>query len=263
MFVEKYRKEYSIKSLCYAMGISRQTYYKYRKQEDRDYRDYLVIKEVFEEGKEIYGYRRLKKQLLQKYGWIINHKKLLRIMRKYKLRVKYQKIYKKNYWRIKEEKYEVEDLLKRDFKAQKENEKWCTDITYLIHKGKRAYLSTIIDLKDKKIVAYKISRKNDNRLVIDTLNEAIKRRKDVQGTILHSDHGYQYTSLEYRAVCESNGILRSMSRKGIPIDNSPIESFHASFKREVLYSNNITNIEKYIELAENWIKFYNTERIRL
>lgn len=195
------------------MNISRQTYYKNRNKQDKDYTDYLLIKEVFEKGGEIYGYRRLKKQILIEYGWIINHKKLLRIMRKYNMKVKYQKVYKRNYSRIKEEKYGVEDLIRRNFKAEKENEKWCTDVTYLIHNGKKAYLSTILDLKDKKIVSYKISKRNDNKLVIDTLNEAIKQRKDVKGTILHSDHGFQYTSLEYRAICESKGIIRSMSRK--------------------------------------------------
>ena len=245
------------------MEMSRKTYYKYRNVEDKDYNDYVIIKEVFEKGKEIYGYRRLKKSILHTYGWIINHKKLLRIMKKYDLRVRYQKVYKINYSKIKEEKYSVEDLIKRKFKTSIENDKWCTDVTYLIINKKRAYLSTIIDLKDRKVIAYKISRRNDNKLVIDTLNEAIAKRKDVQGTILHSDHGYQYTSIAYRQICESNGILRSMSRKGIPIDNSPIESFHACLKREVLYSNNITSLEKYIDLVEKWIKFYNTERIKI
>lgn len=195
------------------MGISRQTYYKYRNRQNYDYIDYLLIKEVFEKGRELYGYRRLKKYILAEYGWIINHKKLLRIMKKYNIKVKYQNVFKRNYSRIKEEKYSVEDLVRRNFKAKKENEKWCTDVTYLIHNGKKAYLSTIIDLKDSKIVAHKISKRNDNKLVIDTLNEAINKRKDVKGTILHSDHGFQYTSLEYRAICESNGILMSMSRK--------------------------------------------------
>lgn len=245
------------------MEISRQTYYKYRNEKDRDYLEYSIIRDCFEKGNKIYGYRRLKKHLLLQYGWIINHKKLLRIMKKYGMRVSYQKIFKTNYSKKSEEQYSVEDLLRRNFKAKKENEKWCTDITYLIYKGKRAYLSTIIDLKDSKIVSHKISRKNDKKLVIDTLLEAIEKRKDVQGTILHSDHGFQYTSHEFRAICESNGILRSMSRKGTPLDNSPIESFHASFKREVLYSNNITSLEEYIELAEKWLKFYNSDRIRL
>lgn len=195
------------------MNISRQTYYKYKNVKDKDYSDYLIIKELFEKGKKLYGYRRLKKFILNETGWIINHKKLLRIMRKYGLRVKYQKVYKRNYNRLTEKRYSAENLICRNFETAEINKKWCTDVTYLIYKGKRAYLSTIIDLKDRKIVSYKISKRNDNQLVIDTLNEAIKNRKDVNGTILHSDHGKPYTSNEYRAICESNGILRSMSRK--------------------------------------------------
>lgn len=258
-----YRNEHNITNLCMAMEISRKTYYKYRNIKDKDYQDYLIIKNVFEEGYELYGYRRLKLSILYKTGWIINHKKLLRIMNKYGLKVKYKKVYKLNYSRRRAEKYSTEDLLRRNFKTKLENDKWCTDITYLICNNKRAYLSTIIDLKEGKVVAYKVSNRNDNKLVIDTLIEAIEKNKDVQGTILHSDHGFQYTSSEYRQICESNGILRSMSRKGMPIDNSPIESFHACLKREVLYSNNITSIEEYIDLVEKWIIFYNTERIKL
>ena len=245
------------------MGISRQTYYKYRNKEDKDYEEYILIKKAFEEGHELYGYRRLKKLIFQKYRKRINHKKILRIMKKYGLKVRYSKIYKKNSGKQRQEKIETGNLLKRQFRAERENEKWCTDITYLVYKNKKAYLSSILDLKNRKIIAYKIGRKNDNKLVIETLKEAIRKNKDVKGTILHSDHGFQYTSIEYRAICQSKGIIISMSAKGTPIDNSPIESFHANLKRETLYSNNITSIEKYIELVENWIKFYNGDRIRL
>ena len=184
-------------------------------------------------------------------------------MRKYGLKVKYAKIYKKNSSKQRQEKIETGNLLNRKFNAERENEKWCTDITYLVYKNKKAYLSSILDLKNRKIIAYKIGRKNDNKLVIETLKEAIRKNKDVKGTILHSDHGFQYTSIEYRAICQSKGIIISMSAKGTPIDNSPIESFHANLKRETLYSNNITSIENYIELVDNWIKFYNGDRIRL
>ena len=136
------------------------------------------------------------------------------------------------------------------------------DITYLIFNNKRAYLSTILDLYDRKVVAYKISKTNDNQLVIDTLNEAIAKRKDVHGLIIHSDQGFQYTSYEYKAICESNGIQISMSRKGTPIDDSPMESFHGILKKETLYNNNITSLQEYIALVENWIEFYNTKRLK-
>ena len=107
--------------------------------------------------------------------------------------------------------------------------------------NKRAYLSTILDLYDRKIGAYRISNRNDIKLVIDTLNEAIGKTKDVSNLIIHSDQGFQYTSFEYKAVCESNGILISMSRKGTPIDDSPMESFHSILKKETLYNNYITS----------------------
>ncbi len=125
------------------------------------------------------------------------------------------------------------------------------------------YLSTILDLYDRKVVAYKISKfNNNNQLVIDTLNEAISKRKNVSGLILHSDQGFQYTSYQYKAICNSNNIQISMSRKGTPIDDSPMESFHGILKKETLYNNNITSLQEYKKLVENWILFYNTSRLK-
>ncbi len=248
--------------MCAVLEISPKTYYKYRNKEDPDYYDYLVIKEIFDESKGTYGYRRIVEGLKIKYGVVMNGKKVLRIMKKYNLMPEYiRKVKKKN----KNERIEDNvkpNLLNRNFNTDAPNKVWDTDITYLIFKGSRAYLSTIIDLYDRKVVAYKISKRNDNKLVIDTLNEAISKRKDVSGLILHSDQGFQYTSYEYKAVCESNGITISMSRKGTPIDDSPIESWHALLKKETLYNNNITSLEEYQKLVEEWIEFYNTTRIK-
>lgn len=249
--------------MCEILGISRQTYYKYRKTIDKDYYDYLEIKEVFEEGREMYGYRRIKKALLLKHGLIVNHKKILRIMKKYNIKVRYKDIYKKSYMKKIVELNIKPNLLNRNFISEKKNQKWSTDITYIIHNGRRAYLSSIMDLYTKNIIAYNISYKFDNKLVIDTLNEALSKQKDVTGVILHSDQGVQYTSYEYKQVCESNGINISMSKKATPADNAPIESFHANLKRETLYSYDITSLKEYIELVKDWILFYNTDRIRL
>ena len=143
----------------------------------------------------------------------MNHKKVYRIMKKYDLRPKYtRKIKNQAYKRIEEN--VKPNLVNRKFNTETPNKIWTTDITYLILTGKRAYLSTILDLYDRKIVAYKISNKNDLNIVIETLNEAISKRKNVQGVILHSDQGFQYTSFQYKEICESNGIIISMSRKG-------------------------------------------------
>ena len=154
------------------------------------------------------------------------------------------------------------NLVKRQFNTKELNQIWCTDITYLIWDNKRVYLSTIIDLYDRHVVAYKISKRNDIKLVIDTLNQALEIEKDVYGLILHSDQGFQYTSNEYKAICTSKGITISMSRKGTPIDDSPMESWHSILKKETLYNNNITSLEHYIQLVEEWIIFYNSTRLK-
>ena len=234
--------------MCTVLNISSKTYYKYRNKEDPDYYDYLIIKEIFDDSKGTYGYRRIVDGLLQKYGVIMNGKKVLRIMKKHK-NERIENNVKPN-------------LLNRNFTTDALNKVWDTDVTYLIFKGSRAYLSTIIDLYDRHVVSYKISKNNDNKLVMDTLNEALDKEKDVHGLIIHSDQGFQYTSYEYKAVCESNGIQISMSRKGTPIDDSPIESWHALLKKETLYNNNITSLQEYIQLVEEWILFYNTTRLK-
>ena len=222
---------------------------------DKDYDEYLLIKEIFDESKCTYGYRRIEKGLLKKWGLIMNHKKIQRIMKKYTKRVK-----NKSYKRIEEN--VKPNLVNRNFNTNAPNKIWTTDITYLIFNNKRAYLSTILDLYDRKIVAYKISDRNDLKIVIDTLNEAIQKRKNVQGVILHSDQGFQYTSFQYKKICESNGITISMSRKGTPIDDSPMESFHSILKKETFYNNDITNLKEYIDIVKDWLMFYNTVRIK-
>jgi len=249
--------------MCRILNITRQNYYKYRNTLDKDYNDYLEIKRVFEEGKELYGARRIKKALLIETGWVVNLKKIRRIMKKYDLKVRYHKVFRTNANQKRIEENVKPNLINRDFNAKYINQKWVTDITYIIYKGKRAYLSSIMDLYTRNIISYKISPNMDNKLVMDTLNLAIRKQKNVYGTILHSDQGFQYTSNEYRAICESNGIIISMSRKGTPVDNSPIESFHSNLKRETLHSYNITSLKEYVELVKDWILFYNSNRIRL
>lgn len=256
-----YINKYKLSNLCDALEISKRTFYKYRNKDDPDYLEYLMIKKVFEKSKCTYRYRRITEGLKIEYGVIFNHKKVQRLMRKYYLMPKYHKKRKNSTYKRIEENVKP-NLVKRKFDVDSQNKIWVTDITYLIFASKKLYLSTILDLYDRKIVSYKISKFNNNQLVIDTLNEALNTRKNVSGLILHSDQGFQYTSFEYKAVCESNNIQISMSRKGTPIDDSPMESFHAILKKETLYNNNITSLQEYKKLVEDWILFYNTTRLK-
>jgi len=245
------------------LNISKSNYYKYRYTADKDYQDYLLIKKIFDESKGTYGYRRIGEGLLIKWGLVMNHKKILRIMKKYNLKPAYARRLQYTGFNRRIEENVKPNLINRNFNTTAPNKVWTTDITYLMLAGKRAYLSTILDLYDRKIVAYKIGNKNDLNLVIDTLNEALNVRKDAYGVILHSDQGYQYTSFQYKEICESNGITISMSRKGTPIDDSPMESFHGILKKETLYNNNITSLEEYIAIVKDWLLFYNTTRLKL
>lgn len=249
--------------MCAVLEISPKTYYKYRNTDDPDYLDYLLIKEIFNESYGTYGYRRIVEGLkLSKYKITMNEKKVRRIMKKYNLIPEHYRKSKQKHKYTRIEENVKPDLVKRKFNVSEQNKIWTTDVTYLTFKGKRAYLSTILDLYDRKVVAYQISKHNNNKLVMDTLNNAITTKKDVNGLIIHSDQGYQYTSYEYKAICESNGIQISMSRKGTPIDDSPMESWHSILKKETLYNNNITSLDEYIILVEKWIEFYNTKRIK-
>lgn len=230
--------------MCAVLEISPRIYYRYRNSEDPDYYEYLIIKEVFEDSKRTYGYCRITEGIWLKYGVKFNYKKVLRIMHKYGMKPKYaRRKNKQSYKRI--EANVKPNLVGRNFNVDAPNKIWITDITYLIFRRKRAYLSTILDLYDRKVVAYKISKFNNIELVIDTLNEAIAKRKDVHGLIIHSDQGFQYTSSEYKVICESKGIQISMSRKGTPIDDSLMESFHSILKKETLYNNCITSLQEY------------------
>ena len=93
------------------------------------------------------------------------------------------------------------------------------------------------------------------QFVIETLNLAIQKEGNIKGLILHSDQGSQYTSNQYKEICLANGIQISMSRKGTPIDDSPMESRHGILKKETLYNNQIKSLDEYIHLVEDWIIF--------
>ncbi len=242
--------------MCEVLEISPKTYYKYRNVEERDYIEYKLIRKIFNLSKKTYGYRRITDDMREIYGLVTNHKKVLRIMNKYGIQAEYIKNLQRNYIKEHFEKHSAPDLLKRNFNQRG----WVTDVTYLIFNGKRAFLSTIIDLETRKAISHQISNHNDVKLVMDTLHKAINKLQDPNGIILHSDQGYQYFSTEYRTACEANGILISMSRKGTPLDNAVIESFHSLLKKETLYNNNIKSLSEYIQKVHQWIKFYNTTR---
>lgn len=156
-----------------------------------------------------------------------------------------------------------ENLLNRDFSTTKRNEKWVSDITYLhtLEHG-RCYLASIMDLSTAKIIGWSFSKTMDKSIVLSALAQAVKTQKPIKGLILHSNRGSQYTCHEYRSKLASLGIRQSFSAKSCPYDNAPIESFHATLKKEMVYR---TIFQTYEEARSQLFQYiegrYNRNRI--
>ena len=154
-------------------------------------------------------------------------------------------------------------LLNRNFNAEKPNQKWVTDISYIHTKQGVLYLSIIRDLSDNSIVAYKTGTEQNVNLVLSTIREAMKREKVTAELQLHSDQGFQYTSQAYFRLTQSYDITPSMSRRGNPYDNAMAEYFFSILKTECIYRTKLQTYEDARILIDEHIHFYNHQRIQL
>ena len=255
-----FSSSYPVSSMCSYFNVSKSGYYKYlhsNKNKDDDLRK--IIEEIQAKYKYRYGYRRVQIDLARK-GIVINHKRVLRVMSKHNLLSKIRRKY--IYLKSSDVMHKYQNILAQDFKTNKINHKWTTDISYIITPEGRLYLSVIRDACDGYVVAYKYSTQQDIKLVADTVREALKNHK-TQSTIIHSDQGFQYTSHLYNQLTTENSLTPSMSRKATPLDNAPIESFFSAFKSECIYLEKPKTIREAKDLIDEYIDFYNFERIQL
>lgn len=154
----------------------------------------------------------------------------------------------------------AENILNREFNASNINEKWLTDVTeFKYGDGKKAYLSAILDLRDKSIVSYVIGKLNNNPLVFETFDLAINKNPNAK-PLFHSDRGYQYTSKEFKNKLDQAEIVQSMSRIGRCIDNGPMEAFWGVLKTEMYYLNKFNTYEELEAAIIEYIDYYNKHR---
>ena len=150
----------------------------------------------------------------------------------------------------------AKNIIARKFDAEAPNKKWFTDVTYLPYgNGQKAYLSAIIDRYDQTIVAWKISRFNDNNLVKETLDLAFEKNPQAR-PIIHSDRGSQYTSHQHQELKNKYKFKISMSRVSKCLDNRPMESFFGTLKSEYFYQNKFKTLEELIDGIGSYIDFY-------
>lgn len=251
------------------LSVARSAYYKWasgklshRAMENEQLAD--KIEKIYSESPDK-GYRRINDDLRHGYGIRVNDKRVLRICRARGIRstVKYHRHGCTR--QAKNPQYLAENLLNRQFYAEKPNEKWLTDVTEFkwyegieVHK---LYLSAILDLCDRRIVSYVLSEHNDNPLVYKTFDRAVKTNPEAH-PLFHSDRGFQYTNRVFHHKLIQAGMTQSMSRVAHCIDNGPMEGFWGILKRERYYGRRFTSKQELVRMIEQYIFYYNTIRVQ-
>ena len=262
MVIYRHREKYSVSEMCRFFEVSRSGYYDYVKRMDVPAWDLPLaekIRECQEHSHNTYGYRRVQ-IWLKRQGIHRNPKTVLRVMQKYNL---LSEVRRKKYHNYTNGIYVYKNHLGRNFHADRPNQKWVTDISYIKTGQGFLYLSVIRDLYDNSIVAYKMGTEQNINLVLSTIRAAKKKEKVTGSLHLHSDQGFQYTSQAYYSLTKSYHITPSMSSRGNPYDNAMAENFFSILKTECIYRTKLKTYEEARLLIGEYIHFYNNERIQL
>lgn len=252
--------------MCKQLGITRAAYYKWlHRSIPEAERENTVLAELIREYDErfnhILGYRRMTSWINHFNGTRYSRNRVHRIMKVLNIHSVIRR--KRRKYQRSTPETTAENVLKRDFNATRPNEKWTTDVTEfkwyegpVVHK---LYLSVILDLYDRSIIAWVLSSRNDNKLVFDTFEQAIRANQGAK-PIFHSDRGFQYTSKVFQAKLLTQGMQQSMSRVGHCIDNGPTEGFWGILKAEMYYLSKFHDEASLREAIASYIEFYNTVR---
>ena len=255
-------------TMCRILRISRSRYYAWLKK-PLSYRaksDVFLtqkIQDIFQEGRMLYGARKIKNRLKQ-HNIIISRKRITRLM----LAADLQRQTKRKFKVTTDSKHNLivsPNLLKRQFHIVEPNRVWTGDITYIPTQNGWLYLATVMDLYSRKIVGWSMDTSMKATLVNDAITMAIWQRRPGKGLIWHTDRGSQYCAKSHREILKDHGVVQSMSRKGDCWDNATSESFFSTLKRELVELSNFTNqkqaaaaIFEYIEVFYNKIRAHST-----
>ena len=259
------RDNYQLKELLEILNMAKSSYsYQSISIKTDKYANLRVkIKNIFNESSSRYGYRRIH-CVLNSLGTIISEKVVRKIMKEENLIVPYIK--KKKYNSYKDEiSPGVDNIVNRDFHADKINSKWLTDITEFHIPAGKVYLSPIIDCFDGLPVSWTIGTSPNSKLVNTMLDTALATLKENEKPILHSDRGCHYRWPGWIKRMESTGLTRSMSKKGCSPDNSACEGFFGRLKNEMFHGHSWADvtIKSFIEKLDEYIRWYGEKRVKL
>ena len=262
MVIQELRREYKLDMLLEIAQLPRSTFYYHSKQqnkEDKYARAKEEIADIYHENKGRYGYRRITDELHNRKIYL-NHKTVQRLMKELglicRVRMKKYRSYKGEQGKV------ADNELNREFRAEKPNQKWVTDVTEFRLFGQKLYLSPILDLCSGDIVTYTISESPNLLMVTTMLEQAFQKIPDNTGLLLHSDQGWHYQHKHYRKMLEDKGVKQSMSRKGNCYDNSVMENFFGHLKSELLYLQEFDSVEHFKAELIDYIDYYNNRRIK-
>ncbi len=263
-------KEYSVLELCKLGRVSRAAYYKWLNRIDspNDKLNKIIAKKIEQMHTEHpdMGYRRLRDALAHDENIHVNDKRVLRLCRKKKIQSVVKGRHNCCTKPASDPAYVAENILNREFEAGHPNEKWVTDVTEFKYgtgteESGKVYLSAIIDLCDKRPVSYVISDHNDNPLVFETFDIAVRENPNAH-PLFHSDRGYQYTSNDFRQRIIEAGMIQSMSRVAHCIDNGPMEGFWGLMKREMYYTKKYLTKKELITAIHKYMDYYTNKRVQ-
>lgn len=257
------KSTYPIQQLCEIAGIQRSSYYKWRNRKEsakeRVNKDLIpLIIDAYQERDGILGYRQMTIKLNREHNLNVNHKRIYRLMKILHLKSVCRKK-RKSYVQSAPE-ITAENILHREFAANQFGQKWLTDVTEMKYGLERkAYLSAILDLGDKSIVAFVLGHSNNNELVFNTFDMA---HKEYPGAtpLFHSDRGFQYTSKIFQKKLVDAGMTQSMSRVSRCIDNGPMEAFWGMMKSEMYYLKKFSSYDELEAAVIEYINYYNKHR---
>ena len=254
--------------MCKHLGVTRAAYYKWLKRDipEAEKENEVIaqlIREYDNRFNHILGYRRMTGWINRLNGTNYSRNRIHRIMEGLNIHSVIRR--KKKKYTVSTPETTAENILCRDFNAECPNQKWVTDITEfkwyegpVVHK---LYLSAILDLYDRSVVSYVVSTRNDNKLVFDTFEQAIRSNPDAH-PLFHSDRGFQYTSKVFQFKLSQQVMEQSMSRVGHCIDNCPTEGFWGIVKAEMYYLTRFSNDAELRTSIDRYIHFYNYERFQ-
>ena len=260
---EQFYSKHSVHLICETLNISRGTFYNHILRNKKDNTWYakrkeelrIRIQEIYDENRQIFGADKIA-TIMRSEGTSVSTEMVRKLMREMgigSIRQVAKKLYE-------DESQRHKNYVNQQFDPKAPNEIWVSDVTYFKFNDKSYYICVVIDLFSRKVISYKVSKKNSTQLVTSTLKKAYEERKPKTSLIYHTDRGANFCSRGMSEYIKSINITHSFSRAYVPYDNSVVEAFFASLKKEELYRTKYRSESEFILAVDDYMNFYNTKR---